>query len=55
MAQIIDGLTVDFENQDKKRMDDIDPEKVTDFKVKITGLRENDKLRFKAGRLMLTP
>jgi len=54
LTQLIDGLVIDFERLDKKRMDEMRPGDPDVFRVKIPGLRADSKLGFEAGRLLLT-
>jgi hypothetical protein len=54
LSKIINGLVIDFERRDKKKMDSMFPDQLATCTVKIPGLRENKKRRFLNGRMCLS-
>ncbi|OCL11764.1 hypothetical protein AOQ84DRAFT_361216 [Glonium stellatum] len=54
LSKIINGLVVDFERQGKKKMDLILQDHTAHFTIKIPGLLENKKKRFRDGKMYLT-
>jgi hypothetical protein len=54
LSRIINGLVIDFERRDKKKLDSMFPDKLVGSIVKIPGLRENKKRRFLNGRMCLS-
>jgi hypothetical protein len=54
LSKIINGLVIEFERRDKKKMDSMFPDQVISCTVKIPGLRENKKRRFLKGRMCLS-
>jgi len=54
LSKIINGLVVEFERGDKKRIDGMFPDRVTGCDVRIPRLKENKKKRFSDGRMNLS-
>ena len=54
LSRIINGIVVEFERQEKQRMDSMFPNQLQRCKVIVPGLKENKKKRFEKGRLTLT-
>jgi hypothetical protein len=54
LSKIINGVVIDFERRDKKKIDAMFPDQVADCTVKVPGLRENKKRRFVKGRMCLS-
>lgn len=53
LSKIINGLVIDFERRDKKKIDSMFPDQVGRCTFKIPGLRENKKKHFQKGRMTL--
>lgn len=54
LPTIISGLVVEFERRDKKKLDTRFLDPGADYTIKVPGLKQNDKLRFQRGRMILS-
>ena len=54
LSRIINGVVVEFERQEKQRMDSMFPDQLHRCTIIVPGLRENKKKHFDKGRLTLT-
>jgi hypothetical protein len=53
LPKIIDGLVIDFERRDKKKIDSMFPDQLVDCTIKVPGLKDNKKRHFLNGRMCL--
>jgi hypothetical protein len=53
LSKIINGLVIDFERRDKKKIDSMFPDQLASYTIKIPALVKNEKRRFRDGGMRL--